>query len=167
MFALAHLVIGAGRGAGGRGRRRQPAATAAGTCVGGSSGAAPLLFTAGCSLAALAVLVAAGAPRRFGALIGPVRASRCSSAASRCRLLVVRTTVTLDDDVARAVERLRREQGLALSAAVNALVRRGLARGDEEERPFAQRTSSLGEPRVPLDDIGSALELLEGEAHRG
>lgn len=73
----------------------------------------------------------------------------------------------LDDDVARAVERLRREEGLGTSAAVNALARRGLARRDDEVEEFRQRTSSMGAPRVPLDDIGAALEVLEGEAHRG
>lgn len=78
----------------------------------------------------------------------------------------MRTTVTLDDDVARALEEVRREQGLATSAALNALVRRGLAARGREEQPFVQRTSSLGRPRVPIDDIGTALELLEGDAHR-
>lgn len=40
-----------------------------------------------------------------------------------------RTAVTLDEDIARAVEELRRSQGLRTSAAVNALARRGLAAG--------------------------------------
>jgi hypothetical protein len=78
----------------------------------------------------------------------------------------MRTTVTLDDDVARAVEQLRRERGLGVSAALNELVRRGLAAASAPPKPFRQRTSDLGAPRVPLDDIGEALELLEGEAHR-
>jgi hypothetical protein len=77
----------------------------------------------------------------------------------------VRTTVTLDDDVVKALEALRRERGLGTSAALNELVRRGLAAGTSPPPPFRQRTSNMGEPRVPLDDIGSALELLEGEAH--
>lgn len=80
---------------------------------------------------------------------------------------LVRTTVSLDEDVARAVERLRREDGLSLSAAVNALARRGLAHRDERAPEFRQRTSSMGAARVPLDDIGAALEALEGQAHRG
>jgi hypothetical protein len=79
----------------------------------------------------------------------------------------MRTTVTLDDDVARAVDQLRREQGMGTSAAVNALARRGLACGEGPPGRFTQRVSSLGQPRIPLDDIGSALEILEGEAHRG
>jgi hypothetical protein len=77
----------------------------------------------------------------------------------------VRTTVTLDDDVAKALEALRRDRGLGTSAALNELVRRGMAVSEGPPEPFRQRTSSLGLPRVPLDDIGHALELLEGEAH--
>lgn len=79
----------------------------------------------------------------------------------------MRTTVTLDDDVARAVEALRREHGLGTSAALNALVRRGLAHGEADPKAFSQRVSSLGAARIPLDDIGAALEVIEGEAHRG
>jgi hypothetical protein len=78
----------------------------------------------------------------------------------------MRTTVTLDDDVAKALEELRRERGLGTSAALNELVRRGLTAARGRARPFRQETSTMGPPRVPLDDIGHALELLEGESHR-
>jgi predicted ATPase len=77
----------------------------------------------------------------------------------------MRTTVTLDADVAKALEVMRRERGLGTSAALNELVRRGLATTPTPSRRFRQRTSSMGPARVPLDDIGHALELLEGEAH--
>lgn len=77
----------------------------------------------------------------------------------------MRTTVTLDDDVVVAVERLRREEGLATSAALNALARRGLAAAAEPPARFVQVTSAMGSPRVPVDDVAAALELLEGEAH--
>jgi Ribbon-helix-helix protein, copG family len=78
----------------------------------------------------------------------------------------MRTTVTLEDDVAKALEALRRERGLGTSAALNELVRRGLAATATRSKRFRQRTSPMGPSRVPLDDIGVALELLEGEAHR-
>ncbi|MCX7621833.1 MAG: ribbon-helix-helix protein, CopG family, partial [Acidimicrobiales bacterium] len=77
----------------------------------------------------------------------------------------MRTTVTLDDDVAKALERLRREHGLGTSAAFNELVRPGLAAGEPPMTRFRQRTSSMGAPKVALDDIGAVLELLEGEGH--
>jgi hypothetical protein len=74
----------------------------------------------------------------------------------------VRTTVTLDEDVAKALEALRRETGMGTSAALNKLVRRGLAASVAEARaPFRQRTSVLGLPRIPLDDVEQALALIE------
>ena len=77
----------------------------------------------------------------------------------------MRTTITLDDDVARAVEQARLEQGVGLSEAVNALARRGLAQPEVAPRPFQQKVSSMGRPRLPLDDIEETLALLEGDAH--
>ena len=77
----------------------------------------------------------------------------------------MRTTVTLDDDVARALEQMRREDGLATSVALNLLARRGLAASFEREALFVQRVSSLGRPRMPLDDIEAVLEILEGDTH--
>lgn len=73
--------------------------------------------------------------------------------------------MTLDDDVAKALEHIRRERGLGTSAALNELIRRGLATTSTPRASFRQRTSDLGPARIPLDDIGHALELLEGEAH--
>ncbi|MDQ3782163.1 MAG: ribbon-helix-helix domain-containing protein [Actinomycetota bacterium] len=79
----------------------------------------------------------------------------------------MRTTVTLDDDVAVAVDQLRRERGLGTSAAVNALARQGLAQGTTTPGTFRQQVSSLGTARIPLDDVAGALAVLEHEAHRG
>ena len=78
----------------------------------------------------------------------------------------MRTTVTLDDDVAKALEALRRDEGLPTSVALNRLVRQGLAVASSTRPPFRQQTSTMGRPRIPLDNIGEALEILEGEAHR-
>ena len=73
----------------------------------------------------------------------------------------MRTTITLADDVAAAVEQLRRERGAGVSDAVNELVRRGLT-ASAPRQPFRQRTSSMGPPKMPLDDIGGLLDALEG-----
>ena len=78
----------------------------------------------------------------------------------------MRTTVRLDDDIARAVEQMRRE-GVGTSEAVNTLARRGLAAHDRGAKPFKQTVSSMGRPRIPLDDIGAVLEAIEGESRRG
>lgn len=76
----------------------------------------------------------------------------------------MRTTIQLDDDVAAAVDELRRESRVGVSDAVNQLIRRGLAA--RRKRPtFRQRTAPLG-LRIAVDDIGEALELLEGTRTR-
>ncbi len=78
----------------------------------------------------------------------------------------MRTTITMDDDVAAAVERLRRDRGIGPSEAVNELVRRGLRVGEAQPARFTQATSDLGAARLPLDDIGGLLDALEGPDRR-
>jgi hypothetical protein len=72
----------------------------------------------------------------------------------------MRTTVRLDDDVAAAVERIRRERGLGLSTAINDLVRAGLTVG-RPRRPFRQKSKPIG-LRVDVTNVAEALELLDG-----
>lgn len=67
----------------------------------------------------------------------------------------VRTTITLDPDVALLVQRAMRERGLSFKEAVNEALRRGLG-GESAREPFRQRTVAMGEPRV---DVTKALEL--------
>lgn len=55
----------------------------------------------------------------------------------------VRTTITLDPDVARMLETLQRERGVGLSEAVNDIVRTG-APGRATTARFVQRTSPIG-----------------------
>lgn len=76
----------------------------------------------------------------------------------------VRTTVTLDDDVAAALDRLRRERSIGLSKAVNELIRAGL-RVRQGKRGFRQRARAIG-LRIDVTNVAEALELLEGPAHR-
>jgi Arc/MetJ family transcription regulator len=72
----------------------------------------------------------------------------------------MRTTLTLDDDVAAAVQRLREERHIGPSEAVNELVRAGLA-APSRRAPFRQRTADLG-LRVDVSNIAEALESLDG-----
>jgi hypothetical protein len=76
----------------------------------------------------------------------------------------MRTTVTLSDDVAAGVEKLRRDRGLGLSEAVNDLVRAGLT-AERPTRTFRQRTHDLGSG-VDFSNIGEVLETLDGPAAR-
>ena len=57
---------------------------------------------------------------------------------------LMRTTVTLAEDVAAAVAKLRRERSIGVSEAVNELVRAGLTRERGRRRLFRQRSHDLG-----------------------
>ena len=72
----------------------------------------------------------------------------------------MRTTIDLDPDVLAAVERLRAELKLGLSAAVNTLARRGLTapRADYVYTPI---TFAMHSRLDDLDNIGEVLELLD------
>ena len=76
----------------------------------------------------------------------------------------MRTTITLDADVAAAIERLRRRQGIGLSEAVNELIRSGLRARAPRSR-FQQRSHDLG-LRVDVRNVAEALEGLEGPTAR-
>lgn len=71
----------------------------------------------------------------------------------------MRTTFTLDDDVAAAVEKLRREEGIGISEAVNRLIRSGMLKPVKRHR-YRHRSTDLG-IKVDVSDIGAVLELLD------
>jgi hypothetical protein len=75
----------------------------------------------------------------------------------------MRTTVTLADDVAAAVEKLRRERSIGLSDAINDLVRAGLIERDINHAPFQQQSHDLGHG-LDYSNVAEALETLEGAA---
>jgi Arc/MetJ family transcription regulator len=76
----------------------------------------------------------------------------------------VRTTLSLDDDVAAAVQRLREERHIGLSDAVNELIRAGLA-APARRTTFRQRTANLG-LMIDISSVADALERLEGPEAR-
>lgn len=71
----------------------------------------------------------------------------------------MRTTVTLDDEVVAAVEQLRREQGLGVSAAINELSKRGLMAKQERPR-FVQKSYPIG-IKIDVTNVAEALEQLD------
>lgn len=83
---------------------------------------------------------------------------------SRCYDATVRTTVVLDDDVRAAVDRLRQERSLGLSAAVNELIRVGL-RTRQGRSQFRQQTHAMG-LRIDVANVAEALDVLDGAAIR-
>jgi len=77
----------------------------------------------------------------------------------------MRTTVTLADDVAAELQRLRRERSVGVSEALNELARAGMARKKEPRKKFVQRTHSVG-IKIDVTNVAEALELAEGPDYR-
>jgi hypothetical protein len=82
----------------------------------------------------------------------------------------MRTTVTLEADVAARLERARRKRRIAFKALVNEVLRSGLdvleAPRSARER-FSTEGFALGESRVgSLDNIEDVLLRVEGEDHQ-
>jgi hypothetical protein len=73
----------------------------------------------------------------------------------------MRTTLTLGDDVAAAVEKLRRERSIGISEAVNELVRVGLVR-ERSTTPFVQKTHDLGNG-INYSNVADAIETVDRE----
>ena len=71
----------------------------------------------------------------------------------------MRITVTLNADVAAAVQLFREERNIGLSDAVNELIRAGLA-ASPRRRVFRQRTANLG-LRVDVSNVADTLEHLD------
>ncbi len=77
----------------------------------------------------------------------------------------MRTTITLADDVAAAVDERRRQHGVGMSEAVNDLVRTGLTAA-RSSKPFRQESHDLGEGGVDVSNVADALETLDGPRGR-
>lgn len=73
----------------------------------------------------------------------------------------MRVMVTLDADVAAAIDKMRREHGMGPSEAINTLVRRVLEIRSEP-LAYEHRSFDMG-ARVDPDDIGTVLDLLDDE----
>ena len=78
--------------------------------------------------------------------------------------------MTLEDDVAAALERLRRTRNASLKDLINEALRRGLKnmsnRTKRRER-LRTRSVALGQLRIAgVDNIGEALAVAQGEAHK-
>jgi hypothetical protein len=72
----------------------------------------------------------------------------------------MRTTITLDDDVASGVEQLRRERGLGLSEALNEIARAGLVRSHSSSHPVRLATRSM-RLRIDVSNVAEALDAAE------
>lgn len=82
----------------------------------------------------------------------------------------MRTTLTLDEDVAATVERLRRTRRQSLKAIVNEALREGLrhmATAPRKPPEFRTRAVDLGRCLVgAVDDVAEVLAIADGESFR-
>ena len=82
----------------------------------------------------------------------------------------MRTTLTLDDDVAAALEQLRKARNMSLKTAVNEALRNGLKGMSVEKKqgkPFRTKTHDMGRCLIgSLDNIAEVLAIAEGEDYR-
>jgi hypothetical protein len=79
----------------------------------------------------------------------------------------MRTTLTLEEDVALALERVQERDALTFKSVVNEALRRGLrvmdAEREEAPRPrYRVRSWSSGGLRVSIDNVAEALDWAEG-----
>ncbi|HEX7159591.1 MAG TPA: hypothetical protein VF214_11290 [Edaphobacter sp.] len=81
----------------------------------------------------------------------------------------VRTTLTIDDDVAALLEKEMRRTGQPLKQTVNQLLRSGLqqAAAPVKPKPFKVRARKIGLPSEwTSGSISELIEMLEGPLHR-
>ena len=77
----------------------------------------------------------------------------------------MRTTVTLDADVAAGLQALARERGVSFKEALNSTVRLGLQRDTGAERPYRVPSRPLGlREGIDLDKALRLAGELEDEA---
>lgn len=77
----------------------------------------------------------------------------------------MRTTLTIEDDVAVELERLRRERDQNLKDVVNDALRRGLRemRARPRHKPFRTTGHDMGSFLVNVDNVAEAIAHAEGE----
>jgi hypothetical protein len=74
--------------------------------------------------------------------------------------MTTRTTVTLADDVAAEVDRIRRQHGVGVSEAVNDLARRGMS----AQSPAPPRVEVPSFPlgiMIDISNVAEAIDLLD------
>lgn len=81
----------------------------------------------------------------------------------------MRTTLTLDDDVAALLKKEVKRSGMTFKAAVNHFLRRGISQAGQQppRKRYLVHPRPLGLPKgMSYDDVAQLLEDLEGPEHR-
>jgi Ribbon-helix-helix protein, copG family len=72
----------------------------------------------------------------------------------------MRTTVRIDDDLMRQLQRQAQREKASLSRTLNRIIRQGLSIARPKRRRYVQKTYDLGKPLVNLDKaLSLAFEL--------
>jgi len=84
----------------------------------------------------------------------------------------MRTTLTLEPDVAAQLDQLRRQNNRSLKSLVNEVLRAGLEALEQQGRRASERQATYRIKPVAtgcrlnnLDNIGEVLTIIEGEDH--
>ena len=79
----------------------------------------------------------------------------------------MRTTLTLDDDVANLLGKEVRRSGSTFKQAVNHYLRVGLMTAQQQKKKFVVTPRSLGLPAgLSYDNVEELIEAIEGSAHK-
>ncbi len=76
----------------------------------------------------------------------------------------MRTTVTIEDDLAAQLEQLRKREGLSYKAAINQVLRTGLQAksAPPKPQPYKTPTMNLGlKPGIDMTRLNSLVDELE------
>lgn len=76
----------------------------------------------------------------------------------------MRTTLSLDDDLAALLKQEARQTGEPFKQVVNRYLRRGITAKQPSRKPFKVKPFNLGLP--PFEKVEELLEWLEGPDHR-
>jgi hypothetical protein len=78
----------------------------------------------------------------------------------------VRTTLTLDDDVAVLVKEEMRKTGKSMKETVNSLIKRGITAPTERKRFVVKPFDGGLPPGLSYDKISELLEAIEGPEYK-
>lgn len=81
----------------------------------------------------------------------------------------MRTTLTIDEDIAVRIQDLRRRHGYSLKQVINRLLREGLrsSRQPPDAKPYRTKTHKLGlRPDFDAGGFNQLVDELEAEEHQ-
>ncbi len=79
----------------------------------------------------------------------------------------VRTTLTIDDDIATRLDQLSRKTGASFKEIVNDTLRKGLEKRPPTPAPFRIKTRDLGLRKgLQIDNIADLMEQLDGPSYK-